>query len=403
MPKAPSLAPTYNEKRDRWALSIPPRFSSTGKRRREQFKSQAQAQERADELLKGKEISQRVADAAGPALIKTAVNYDELFRDIYGFDGGLEEACEYLAKRLDTEQQATRFGEIVASYERIHAATWKNNYRTKWRWFVNAVEELVDHTTLTMDGAYWTSWLAETCERKKWSDGTYNDLLSMLRSVWKHAVGISLVDRNPMEGIRRRKLPERPKAIYSVDEVKRLLNSAWVNDKEMVPYFAIAIFAGLRPDVDSEICRLTWADINFKEKWIRVGADFDNKTRTKRFVPIETNLMKWLHPWRKSQGRVTPENLTNRRRWLVRGKYQAAASAPESEWEELVPSGSAYRDITRHTYGSYLDAKCKDRNIVKENMGHSSFTTYEQHYRNARTPQQAEEFWSIVLPADKAP
>lgn len=83
-----------------------------------------------------------------------------------------------------------------------------------------------------------------------------------------------------MEGIRRRKLVERSKAIYSIDEVKLLLNSTWENDKEMVPFFAIAIFAGLRPDVESEISYLTWADINFKEKWIRVGAGFDSKTGT---------------------------------------------------------------------------------------------------------------------------
>lgn len=49
----------------------------------------------------------------------------------------------------------------------------------------------------------------------------------------------------------------------------------------------------------------------------------------------------------------------------------------------------------RHSYGSNLEAKYKDRNLVKENMGHTNFATYEQHYRNARTPKQAEEFWGI--------
>ena len=65
---------------------------------------------------------------------------------------------------------------------------------------------------------------------------------------------------------------------------------------------------------------------------------------------------------------------------------------------ELVPFGLQARDITRHTYGSYLEAKYRDRNVVKENMGHTSFKTYEQHYRNARSPQEGERFWSIVPP-----
>ena len=63
-----------------------------------------------------------------------------------------------------------------------------------------------------------------------------------------------------------------------------------------------------------------------------------------------------------------------------------------------MPFGLQARDITRHTYGSYLEAKYRDRNVVKENMGHTSFKTYEQHYRNARSPQEGERFWSIVPP-----
>jgi integrase len=303
-------------------------------------------------------------------------------------------------KRLDEDSRATRFGELVDAYEKEHFDGWSKNYKTKWSWFLNAVEELRDSITLPMDGAFWSRWMREKAEEKEWSDGTYNDLLSLLRAVWKYGLGLSLVDRNPIEGLRRRKVRRTDKAVYTVDQVKALMNCAWEHDREMVPYFAIALFAGLRPDVGSEICGLTWEDINFEERWIRVGAGFDNKTGTKRFVPLEDNLAQWLDSWKEAHGPVVPRNLSNRRRWIVRGKYQAEEKAPETEWKELVPSGMDYRDVTRHTYGSYLEAKYKDRNIVKENMGHTSFTTYEQHYRNARTPKEAEQYWTILPPED---
>jgi len=394
------FTPKWDSKKKKWRVSIPEKYSPTGKRRREYFKNEQDALNRAEELKSKTKLSQRVAHAAGPELIRAAVNYDELFRDIYGFENGLEQACEYLMKRLDEESRATRFGELVDAYEKEHFDGWSKNYRTKWSWFVNAVEDLKDSIVLPMDGTFWSNWMRQKAEEKDWSDGTYNDLLSLLRSVWKHGVGLSLADRNPMEGLRRKKIRRTEKAIYTVDQTRKLLDCAWKHDREMVPFFAIALFAGLRPDVGSEICSLTWDDVNFKERWIRVGASFDNKTATKRFVPLENNLSKWLEPWTKAQGPVTPRNLTNRRRWIVRGKYQAGENVTEDDWSELVPSGMEYRDVTRHTYGSYLEAKYKDRNIVKENMGHSSFTTYEQHYRNARSPEEAKRFWDIV-PSDE--
>lgn len=400
MAQSAEFSPRWDPGKRKWRLSIPPKHSSTGKRRREYFGSESEAKGRAKELKNKSQLSQRVAHAAGPELIKAAVNYDELFRDIYGFENGLEQACEYLMKRLDEESQTTRFGALVDAYEREQFESWSKSYRTKWAWFTNAVEEIRDLTTLSMDGAYWADWMRGKAEEKGWSDGTYNDLLSFLRSVWKHGVGLSLAPRNPMEGLRRRKIRRVIKAIYTIEEVERLLKCAWRHDRDMVPYFSIAIFAGLRPDEGSEICSLTWADVNFEERWIRVGTSFANKTGTKRFVPMSDNLAQWLAPWRDETGPVVPPNLTSRRRWIVRGKYQATDDAPESEWKELVPSGSSYRDVTRHTYGSYLEAQCKDRNIVKENMGHASFSTYEQHYRNARTTVEAQAFWSLVPPGD---
>ncbi|MEQ1842450.1 MAG: tyrosine-type recombinase/integrase, partial [Verrucomicrobiales bacterium] len=207
-----------------------------------------------------------------------------------------------------------------------------------------------------------------------------------------------LVDKNPVDGLKRRRLRRKVVAVYTPEQVEALLNSAWEHDREMVPFFAILIFAGLRPDLDSEIGKLRWEDVNFGAKWIRVGANFDNKTETKRFVPIEDNLMAWLEPWRGSTGTVLPKNIRRRRRYLTRGKYQSPLGSAESEWNELAPFGSHVRDITRHTYGSYLDAKYQDRNRVMANMGHTTFRTYEQHYKNARSPQEAERFWAIVPP-----
>ena len=59
----------------------------------------------------------------------------------------------------------------------------------------------------------------------------------------------------------------------------------------------------------------------------------------------------------------------------------------------------------RHSYGSYYEAKNRRnagcRESLSYNMGHSSFKTYEQNYRNGKiTPKLAEEFWAILPPQD---
>jgi integrase len=399
MPRIARLNPKWDAVRARWTLTIPPKHSPTGKRRREFFDEKRKAQDRAEEIRDTEELSRRVVVAAGPALIKTAVNYDEIFRGIYGFEGGLEEACQALIGRLDRETRDLHFGDLVSSYEETHFSGWTEAYQAKWRWITGVLAPLIFKSTCAMDGQFWSTWLSSTCEAKGWSAGTYNDLLTMVRSIWKHSLGKDLVLRNPLEGIRKRSVATEAKSVYTVDEVRRILECAWEHDREMVPFFAIAMFAGLRPDDGSEIGQLSWGDVNFEDKWIRVGGDFKNKTKTKRFVPMEENLCLWLAPWKGKTGPVVPANLTKRRQWILRGKHTSGANLPESKWVEIAPSGAAYRDATRHTYGSYLEAKYRDRTMVMTNMGHTSPKTYQQHYHNARTPQEAEAFWSIVPPS----
>lgn len=57
-----------------------------------------EAFERAERLRKNAKDSERAVREAGPELIRAAVNYDELFRDVYQFKSGLVEACELFMK-----------------------------------------------------------------------------------------------------------------------------------------------------------------------------------------------------------------------------------------------------------------------------------------------------------------
>jgi len=400
MSRLPSLKPYQESGRDRWVLRVPARLTDSGKVKREIFSSEKAALDRVDEIKKLQVESANAVRIAGTKLIRTAVDYDDLFRVIYGFDDGLAEACEQFARQLDERYRSISFRELVDNFEGHHKSNWSRGYTGKWNWFRNHLTDILDCPVLELDLTFWRNWLAKNAEKKEWKAKTYNEVAGILSSIWKDAVRQQLVERNPIEGVARRKVQRKEVAVYTVEQVKALMECAWKHDREMVPFFAIAIFAGLRPDTYSEIKSLDWTDVDFKEKLIRVAKNFDNKTGTRRFVEMEENLLAWLEPWKKASGPVVPPNLVRRRRKLTRGKYQSPEKTPPNKWKELVPNGEEARDITRHTYGSYYEAKYRNREKLMANMGHLDTSTYEQHYRNARSPQEAEAFWNLRPPAD---
>jgi len=98
---------------------------------------------------------------------------------------------------------------------------------------------------------------------------------------------------------------------YSVQEVSRIMQYA-VADKDagtVVPVLAIGFFTGLRP---SEIQLLTWEDVDFEERHIRVRPE-TAKRRRQRFVEMSDNLVAWLASRSKPTGRVAPPEITFKR------------------------------------------------------------------------------------------
>ncbi|MFK7911102.1 MAG: tyrosine-type recombinase/integrase [Akkermansiaceae bacterium] len=310
---------------------------------------------------------------------------------LYGLKG-LKEGCEFALARLEAENKSIDLEKLLTIFKDEHWDNWSTRHRSGWNTLVSLLHKSRHLPLVTLDAQFWKDWLKTNTRKRSWSSRSYNSYIVRLSSVFNYAANHDYIQANPFLKITKKKIAKEEKSILTPAQVRSLLFTAWEHDLEMVPYFAIGIFAGPRPV--SELEKLTWEDINFEEKWIRI--QFGNKTDTKRFIPIEDSLMEWLKPWRNASGSIIPTNLTKRRRYIIRGKYQSPKNTKTKDWKPLADWSK--RDIMRHTYGSYLDAKYRDRNMIKENMGHNDFKTYEQHYRNARTPNQSTEFWSILPP-----
>ena len=99
--------------------------------------------------------------------------------------------------------------------------------------------------------------------------GSYNHYLRFAKSLYKWAISEGLTDDNPFKNIAPKTRIHTEVSVLSCDEVKALLGaSEALYEGELLPYTAITLFAGLRPD--SEMRYLTWEAVNLEDAEIRV-------------------------------------------------------------------------------------------------------------------------------------
>ena len=147
-------------------------------------------------------------------------------------------------------------------------------------------------------------------------------------------------------------------------------------EPDILPYFAIAAFAGLR---SAELERLDWKQVDLESGLIEIKARHA-KTAARRLVKVLPNLAAWLHRYRGCTGNVCPPNF--------RKGFNAvrAKAGLFHDWSE---------NVLRHSYGSYHLAEFKDVAALALEMGNSPQVIFK-HYRELVKPNDAYQYWSIV-------
>jgi integrase len=203
------------------------------------------------------------------------------------------------------------------------------------------------------------------------SRNTFHMRLSVL---FAFARSCRWIDTNPMLDVPRAKVISNVPGILTPEQVARLLESA---SEEMLPYFAIGAFCGLR---SAELERLKWENVDFDTGLIEVTAK-SSKTAARRFVTIPPNAHRWLAPYKFQHGLVCSVNDFQRR--LAADRERAGIG----DWPQ---------NALRHSFASYHLAAFKDAPALSLELGHVTPQIVFQHYREVVTPSEAEKFWRIV-------
>lgn len=197
---------------------------------------------------------------------------------------------------------------------------------------------------------------------------TWNNSRSYLHTLLKHAVEYGYTTENPVSRVRRMKDEERKIRFIEeqteIDEIIKLFESDIL--KNLVP---TAIYAGLRR---SELCWLTWDDIDFRYDMIDIcektvsGEYWKPKTRKNRRIPMSSKLRVYL---------VNQRSLANGEAWVFlspEGCRWDADNLSHRIGKICYKSGFKYTLLDfRHTFGSQLAMNGKSLYMISKWMGNS--------------------------------
>lgn len=161
-------------------------------------------------------------------------------------------------------------------------------------------------------------------------------------------------------------------SILTPAELTRFLKAC---ESKLIPYVAMAAFAGVRPD---EIRRMSWGDIHFDQGIVEVRKQ-KVRGRGNRLVPMQPNLRAWLA--------LTPEE--DRRGAIAWSRTQfrrAVNGAGFEKWPQ---------DALRHSYGTYRLPIIESAEKLALEMGNSPQVIF-RHYRRVVKPADVKAYWEIV-------
>jgi site-specific recombinase XerD len=177
---------------------------------------------------------------------------------------------------------------------------------------------------------------------------------------------------NPAADVIRFKIDREHIEVLPLKRVQELMKHvAGFKEGKLVRYFALALFAGVRPGGELEKLAENPQLVDLSNRVIRITPAI-SKTGKPRQIPIRPNLLKWL---KRFPGEILPAN-ADRELKAIRKRFELS------------------HDVCRHTFismhvgafNSFADAAIESGNSEK---------IIRDHYHNTSAKPDAKAFWRI--------
>lgn len=284
-----------------------------------------------------------------------------------------------------------------------YLSTQKNNYERHIKpYFQNVNLNKLSYENIFEFREYLKTKPKKQNDNQHLSNNTINKIIILLKKIFDTGVRKSLIDKNPVENLR--KLPINKKAItfWSVEEFTRFRKLITKEEKSYDLFFTLAFFTGMRM---GEILALNWNDINLLTNTIHVTktAYFLNKrnhinsTKTRagtRYITINNKLSNMLRDWKQEQTTLLKEFIDDI------DNLQVIQSSPisitknmiDKKFKQILSRNNDIKKIRihdlRHSHASLLINQGEDYLVVKERLGHASITTTIDTYSHLYPSKQ---------------
>ncbi|HTB79558.1 MAG TPA: site-specific integrase [Opitutaceae bacterium] len=215
-------------------------------------------------------------------------------------------------------------------------------------------------------------------EARKAALKTYNNRRGIVSTFLKFALQRDWMTDNPLAKIPPRRIRRRRggAVTFSAAQAKELMAFVEQHYPTAVPFFALCLFAGIRPCLRTgEILRLQPAHIKLDASMIRIDAEV-SKVREPRNVTIQPNLAAWLRAYPLKKFPIIPTNLQHIR-------------------EKVAQKFPLSHDVMRHTFISMFVAKFRSLGEAALQAGNSE-SIIRKHYLDLKNTEEAEEFFGIM-------
>jgi integrase len=219
--------------------------------------------------------------------------------------------------------------------------------------------------------------LLEYLEARRSGLKTFNNRRGIVSTFLKHALQRGWIVENPLGKIPPRRIRRRRGCAVTFAATQAAALMAYVEEfyPAAVPYFALCLFAGIRPCLRTgEILRLKPEHVKVAEDVIRIDGEV-SKVREPRNVTIQPNLAAWLRKYPLEKFPIIPANLQHIR-------------------EKVALKFPLAHDVMRHTFISMFVAKFRSLGEAALQAGNSE-SIIRRHYLDLKATAEADVFFGI--------
>ena len=208
---------------------------------------------------------------------------------------------------------------------------------------------------------------------------TYNNRRGIVSTFMRFAYVRGWIAENPIQRIPAHRIRQRrgQAQTFTVAQAREFMDFIeGLDGGRWVPYYALCLFAGIRPGVPGgEISKLRPDAIRLDEGVIVVSADV-SKVREPRKVVIQPNLAAWLQAYPVDRYPIIVADFKKRR-------------------EKFAKKFNLTHDVMRHTFISMFVAKYRSFGEAALQAGNSE-SIIRRHYFDLKSQSEAEAFFGIM-------